>query len=119
MFPACDQEFRVRCSNLESLHVGLLAQFIFASQASSQDSVNQGTMPLLPQLHSFVNGRVFRGFEDKELIQAESKDVVNIGLHARGAQTSDPEIKQRRVAQDAVKQLDGKSAIWPAQLRFG
>jgi len=52
------------------------------------------------------------------VIQAESKDVVNIGPPRERRANIRSRIKQCRVAQDAVKQLDGKSAIWPAQLRL-
>ncbi|HEV2965700.1 MAG TPA: hypothetical protein VGW97_02215, partial [Chthoniobacterales bacterium] len=56
--------------------------------------------------------------EDEELIKAESKNVAKIDIHGSGSQTTDPEVKQSGIAQDAVKQLQSKSTVRRAQFRF-
>ena len=50
-----------------------------------------------------MDRRVLGCFEKEELVKTEAKKIVKIDIEGRLAQGADPKIKQRCIAQDAVK----------------
>src|SRR2546426_11986281 len=107
----------MRCSDIERLGPGLLAQFVSPAQSGAQNSVDQWTVFLPCNVHGFVNGGVLGSLKNKQLIKAKSKNIPKINIDGCSSETADPEIEQGQIAQDAVEQLDREGAIRSAQRR--
>ena len=62
-------------------------------------------------MDGFINGRVLRRLEKKELIESEPQQVPRIVIEMAGTKHCDPEIEQRQVAEDSIEKLCGEGAI--------
>ena len=61
--------------------------------------------------YGLVNGGVCSRLNDQNLVYAESKKIPCAWIQRCEAQLPDPKIKQTEIAQDAIEQLEGESAI--------
>ncbi len=83
----------------------------FLAQGAAKDGVDQATRPRLGQFHGLENGRVLRGLDQEHLVEAETQEVARVVVYSVGPQLRDPEVEQREIAQNPVKQLGGESTI--------
>lgn len=101
----------MRLPDAQVLSAGLFHERRFAAHRITQDAVNQSAISAGRELDGFINGRVFRRREQKQLIETEPQQIAGIVIKMSGAKLTDPKIEQRQVTQDAVEKFRGKGAI--------
>ena len=110
--PTIDQELRMRISDAEILLRSLSrARSAFPRAALRSTPLTRDRLLAAGQLDRFEDRRVFRSFEQEELVKAEPQQIARIVVEMSGAQRIDPEIEQRQVSQDAVEKFRGEGAI--------
>src|SRR5437667_7119412 len=67
LLPALDKKLWVRRSNEEGLRIGAREQFARPSRRSTQHGVDDRSLLLRPERHSFMDRCVFSCFEEEKL----------------------------------------------------
>ena len=106
----------MRFPNAELLDISFLKEFGSGANRVAQDAVDQRTILATGQLHGFVNRGVLRSLEEKQLIEAQPKQIARIVVEMTGPEFADPKIEQDQVPENTVEKFGGKGAIGGVQL---
>ena len=101
----------MRSPDIQLLGLGSLQEIRFAAHGIAQHSIDQRSITAFGELDGFVNGGVFRGLKEKQLIESKPQQVARTVIEMAGPKPADPKIEQCQVAKDAVKKFGGKGAI--------
>src|SRR5262249_41549917 len=92
------------------------------AQSATQNGIDQRARSLRGECDRLEDGRVGRRLQQEELIKSEAEKIARPRIKFGRAKFSDPEIKQRQVAENAVEKLERETTVrflegsWAQQL---